>query len=134
MDALAGEINNFVASSRGLVLSARESLLTGSFSRLDEILDEIQSNPAAVRITETISTSLDSLDDLSRRLDGLRIGSNVIRGLTLVAAGAILWGSQLALGPIIGVLLMILGMSVAFPAMGELIERRIESWWDEKDF
>lgn len=55
----------------------------------------------------------------------------MIGGLVIVGAGAIIVGAEFAIAPILGLWFIAYGISIALPATWELIERRIDQWWEK---
>ena len=102
-------------------MRAKSAILDGDTSKFGEIMTSIQSSAVFTRVMNLAETTSGFIEELADRIQRLMPGINMIKGLVLVGAGAMMWGVKSALAPIIGFLLIAWGISIAFPETIQLI-------------
>jgi hypothetical protein len=118
---ITADLDNFMSTARQEVLSAREALLNSDADQFSNIMSRLASHESVKLIINKASLSISYFDDLSDRFKRAAPAMKIIVGLSIVGAGAVIWGVKFALAPIIAFCLIVYGASIAVPAAFELV-------------
>lgn len=136
--ALDTLISHFVNAHKTDVIGFYEGLSTDDSGAVDKMLGKVRKSQIVNDIATAVASSRESLKEFTDRLDALGPLGSIVKGLTEVAAGAMMWDGAAVLGTgilaflgtelivVIAFALMAIGVLTALGGVSDLIRHRLQ--------
>lgn len=128
---LENSIRHFQSAFQDKIQSAAVAVSSGNTGALSRIVDSVKTSKFIQSIQARIESCSNARDAFRKKINALGATGKVFFGLSVVVAGALLWGSGSALAVCIGFFLIAYGISKALPAMWELLSIKLENMFSE---
>lgn len=138
-------LDHFVASNHKNMTAFADALAKFDGAAINELIDRVAESKLVVGTTNLLNTSSAALGEFIDKLRQKIDSSKIIAGLTISAAGSIMWLEAAAIATVqaavgagivvlslkvVAVLLILYGLSIALPALWRLIRSRLDDDFD----
>lgn len=120
-------VDHFLSVHHAKLIEAASAARANSGEALDAIVSSVKSSAILQQIGLAVSTSGDALDQLGAKLRRLVPAADTFVGLCLVGMGAVIMiEAGAALGVLLGIALIAIGICKAVPAVQQLALQRLQ--------